>query len=172
MPTLLRLFVAGLVLVTTNPSLMAQKAPANVCVAEASMPNSPEGEATPLARAVSKLKLRSGRAIAGIALRAKSETALSSEIRAHDCDYLVRLRPSGFSQGGMNNANDAVGSPSAAGPAYDRGLDYPLLTYELYRVGEKRSVARGMAAYQHTGLRRKLEADYRSLAVRIVQVAQ
>jgi len=162
--------IAAVIFGVATQSLVAQNIPAKVCIVQTSGSHASTGEAVRFADAVSQQKLLSGRPITGISLLAKSKKELASQIQTNGCDYLVRLQPFVDTEGGMNAANDAVGSPSAAGPVSHPGLDDPVLTYELWKIGQKHSLARGAAIYQHTGVRHNLLAvDYGALAVRVVR---
>jgi hypothetical protein len=162
--------IAAVIFGVATQSLGAQNIPAKVCIVQTSGSDASTGEALRFADAVSQQKLLSGRPITGFSLLAKSKKELASQIQTNGCDYLVRLQPFVDTEGGMNAANDAMGSPSAAGPAYHPGLDDPVLTYELWKIGQKHSLARGAAIYQYTGGRHNLLApDCGAFAARVVR---
>jgi hypothetical protein len=150
MQMILRLVLAGVIVSAAAQSLTAQNTALRVCVTQTTTFDAPTGEAPRLADAISQQKLRSGRPITAISVPAESDKGFASQIQTNGCDYLVQLKPWVNSQGGMNAANDAVGSPSAAVPVYHSGLDYPVLKYELFKIGQKHSIARGEAIYQRT----------------------
>ena len=162
MPAILPAFVLLLSVIGTLPA----QTPVKVCVAQSTTFASRD-EAGPVATALSRQTLRSGRAVVAVPIAAEAGFASADQLRASACDYLVRLQPVIFPEAGMNVANDAASTPSAAGP--DR--DYPVLNYQIFPPGEARAVAHGVAIYQwkSRGHARTLQMNYPALAARIAK---
>jgi len=158
----------------------AQDTPIKVCVG--SRVSEMESVIGRLASALSKQQLRSGGAISGLALSAKSDTELAKEVQSNGCNYLVDLWPWKSLERNLSvpyfTTADGSGSPqpdataSLTNDVHDPPeLERPALNYQIRRVSDNHNVAKGTQLSQqvyarHRGI--KYPTDYYALAAKIV----